>query len=318
MAKTAIHAEIDALTTALADRGINLKRSDVIEAVAKARGHRNAHEMMANARPTSDIVETSDEHHPFAATEAEADPDLKAQLELREIEVAELRQNLERMERMSFFDWPSWNKTIKGLKKHSHHKKEPISDDDLLLFRLAVTDNTCKSSASERSSAEYMVMDLARKRGAAILARLDRAEELAGLGEKMEGPLLDKMATLYEVTATRDGDTFQEYFFVQDDEDPDTVGTLLAAKSFSIEDLHTLIPDGGDLDAEGRAEELRGDMDTFRTEEASISLPISKVINALKRGEGSVIMHTEIMRMAGQMDIDPRGTKSYIYPTMEG
>ena len=316
--KTELHKEIDGIHAALRARGVDLKRSDVIESVAVARGHRNAHEMMAAAQQEDKA------DNPFArevpeSTPDEGEHDLRHQLRLRTLEVEQLREDIECTEMRSNFDWVSWKKTIKAMKKAAHHGKDPISDEDLMLVRMAVSDNHCKSSSAERSSAEYRVMELAKKRMPAILSRLDAAEELLGKGEIMTGPILDAIKDMMQVEANRDGDLFDDYFLPDPDSDldEDQQGVLRAAKAFSIDDLHTLSGTDED-DVEERIDEIRADMDNCDTGPASVRLNVAEAVEALRRGEGSILLHRELMAMARQVDIDPRGKKGVIYPQHEG
>ena len=316
--KTELHKEIDGILEALQARGVTVKRSDVIESVAAGRGFRNAHQMMAAAQ------KAEEDEHPFAEDVAMSNnnedvSELRRQLNLRNLEIEDLRLDIGNMERMSIFDWVGWNKTIKAMKKAAHFGKDPISDEDLHLVRMAVSDNHCKSSSSERSSAEWRVMELAKKRLPAILSRLDAAEELLGKGEVVTGPILDAIKDLVEVEANRDGDLFDDYFLPDPDSDlnVDQQGVMRAAKAFSIDDLHTLSGiDEGDM--EERIEELEADMDSCQTGPASVRLNVAEAVEALRRGEGSILLHRELMAMARAVDIDPRGKKGVIYPKHEG
>lgn len=316
--KTELHNEVDGLLNALRDRGVEVKRSDVIESLAKARGHRNAHEMMAAAKES---VMAADEH-PFAEEEhvSAEDIDLRHALRLREIEIAQLRDDIDSTERRSNFDWVGWNKTIKAMKKASHHRKDPISDEDLLLLRMAVSDNHCKSSSSERASARYRVQELAEKRMAPLLARLDQAEELLGKGEVITGPVLDALGTVMQVRANRDGDEFDCYFLPNPDHelDEDGQGVMLAAKAYSIDDLHTLHGMDEDATLEDIAEDLRADMDSCHIEPADVVIDVRQAVEALRRGEGSVLLHSKLIMLAAEAGLDPRERKGIIYPKMEG
>ena len=315
--KTELHKEVDGILEGLRARGIEVKRSDVIESMAKARGHRNAHEMMAKAK--------DEDLHPFAEEKSsnagisQEDRDCHEQLRLRTLEVEQLREDIESMERMCIFDWVGWNKTVKAMKKASHHNKAPISDEDLNLMRMAVSDNHCKSSSSERSDAEYRVMGLAKKRMPAILARLDAAEELLGNGEVMAGPVLEALKGLREVEANRDGGLYDDYFLPDLDSelDEDQQGVMMAAKAFSIDDLHTLTGTAED-DIYERIEELEGDMDSCQVGPASVSINVIEAVEALQRGEGSVLLHNQLLAMAREVGLDPRGKKGVIYPKHEG
>lgn len=315
--KTELHKEIDGIHAALKARGVDLKRSDVIESVAVARGHRNAHEMMAAAQ------NAKEDDHPFAETTATPsdanDGDLRHQLRLRTLEVEQLREDIECTEMRSNFDWIGWKKTIKALKKAAHHGKDPISDEDLMLIRMAVSDNHCKSSSAERSSAEYRVMELAKKRMPGVLSRLDAAEELLGKGEIMTGPILEAIKGMLEVEANRDGYLFDEYFLPDPDSDLDEhqQGVMRAAKAFSIDDFHTL-SDTDEDDWEEIIQDLETDMDSCQTGPASVHINVAEAVEALRRGEGSILLHKELMAMARAVDIDPRGTKGVIHPKHEG
>ena len=186
-------------------------------------------------------------------------------------------------------------------------------------MRMAVSDNHCKSSSQERGNAEYRVMDLAKKRMSAILSRLDAAEELLGKGEIMTGPVLEAIKNAQEVIANRDGHNYEVYFLPDDesDLDYDQQGVMRAAKAFSIDDLHTISGTDED-DMEMRLMELEADMDSCRTEPASIHVNVAKAVKALRRGEGSILLHKELQALARQLDIDPRGNKGVIYPIHEG
>lgn len=316
--KTELHKEIDGVHEALKARGIDLKRSDVIESMAVGRGYRNAHEMMAAAQ------RKEEDEHPFAeeaptTSQSDEDLDVRHQLRLRTLEVEQLREDIRVTEMWSNFDWIGWNKTIKAMKKAAHHGKDPISDEDLHLLRMAVSDNHCKSSSAERDSAKYRVQRIAEKRMPAILARLDAAEELLGKGEIITGPILEAIKDMVEVTANRDGDLFDDYFLPDPDSDldDDQQGVLRAAKAFSIDDLHTL--SGADEDdILERIQELEADMDSCQTGPASVHINVAEAVEALRRGEGSILLHKELMAMARAVDIDPRGNKGVIYPKHEG
>lgn len=316
--KTELHKEIDGIHAALKARGIDLKRSDVIESIAIGRGFRNAHEMMA-AGQKEDKADNPFVEGTSQSTTDEDELDLRHQLRLRTLEVEQLREDIECTEMRSNFDWIGWKKTIKAMKKAAHHGKDPISDEDLLLVRMAVSDNHCKSSSAERDSAQYRVMELAKKRMPAILSRLDAAEELLGKGEIMCGPVLEAIKGMLEVEANRDGDLFDDYFLPDPDSDldEDQQGILLAAKAFSIDDLHTLSGTDED-DIRERIEELEADMDSCQTGPASVRINVAEAIEALRRGEGSILLHKELMAMARAVDIDPRGKKGVIYPKHEG
>lgn len=316
--KTELHKEIDGILEALQARGVTVKRSDVIESVAAGRGFRNAHEMMAAAQ------KAEEDEHPFAEDVAmphdnEDVSDLKRQLNLRNLEIEDLRLDIGNMERMSIFDWVGWNKTIKAMKKAAHFGKDPISDEDLVLVRMAVSDNHCKSSSAERSNAEWRVMELAKKRFPAILSRLDAAEELLGKGEVMTGPILDAIKDMLEVEANRDGDLYDDYFLPDPNSDltEDQQGIMMAAKAFSIDDLHTLSGSDKD-DIDERIDELAADMDSCEVGPASVRINVAEAVEALRRGEGSILLHKQLMAMAREVDIDPRGKKGVIYPKHEG
>ncbi|MBS7671756.1 hypothetical protein [Croceicoccus gelatinilyticus] len=309
--KTKLHTEIDGLYNTLKARGIEVQRCDIIEALAAGRSFRNSHEMMAAARKAESATPLNT---PSADLATGASTDTLTKLIA---ERDQLREDIDRLERACHLDWPAWNKTVKGLKKHTHHGKQPLADDELHLLRLAVSDNHAKGSAGERSSAEYRVMEFARRRMPALLARLDRAEELLGEGECLSGPVLDLVAKAMQVDATRDGDTHSETFLPDYDafEDLDDQATELAAKGFSIDDEYSLAEG---FEPEDRYENLRSDMDTFECEAACITLPVGDVVRALKTGEGSVLLHTRLMALGRELGLDPRGVAGTIYPVDEG
>ena len=305
MTKTAINNEINALHKELKARGVDVKQSDVLEAMAKAKGFRNSHVMMASEPK-------ADELHPFPADSQTNDQDISLLI----VERDDLREELESSERMSIFDWRNWTKSLKGLVKHSHHGKGPISDETLEIFRLAVADNTCKSSSAERGNARHKVQQLAEKFGPGILARIDAAEEAAGKGLKLDGALLNKVATLYEINATRDGETLNDFFYPVGDEDPETTAINIAAKSYGIEDIYKPIDD--DEDESDMLDMLKGEFDTFECIPATITLSIPDMVAALKKGEASVEVNIAIRKIAQLSGIDPRGKGDVLYPKFEG
>ena len=152
-----------------------------------------------------------------------------------------------------------------------------------------------------------------------ILSRLDAAEELLGKGEIMTGPILEAIKGMLEVEANRDGHLFDEYFLPDPDNDLDEhqQGVMRAAEAFSIDDFHTL-SDKDEDDWEERIQELEADMDSCQTGPASVHINVGEAVEALRRGEGSILLHRELMAMARAVDIDPRGTKGVIYPKHEG
>lgn len=303
--KTQLHNEIDGIHKALAARGIALKRADVIEALASARGFRNSHAMLAAAQPIdppAKIIEAADcSEQPLSAVRAERD---------------QLREDIASLERICHLDWPAWNKTLKSLAKHSHHGKIPLDDDALELLRLAVSDNHAKSSAAERHAAEYRVMEFARRQMPGLLARLDHAEELLGKGPTISGPVLEAMRSAMIVQANRDGDSFEQVFLPPNDEaDPDAIGVELAAKSFGIAEMFRA--DEG-YDEYDRAQGLEAEMDSCSTDAAYLTIQVADCIDALARGEGSSLMHNSLMQMARDLGLDPRGAAGVIYPPDEG
>lgn len=303
--KTELHREIDALTAALADRGIDVQRSDVIESVAKARGHRNAHEMMA-ATKKSAATKTATE----PANEDSKDPeeaDLRFQLMCRDTEIAQLREDLHHTRLFSHFDWQSWGKVIRTLKVSAHHRKAPITDENLNMLRAAEANNTCKSSAADRDQARYDVQRLAEKLMAPLLVRLDMAEEMLGKGDIFNLPALTAIKGLLEVRASRDGNTHEECFIPNEhcDLDYDNQGVMLAARAFDILGLESISMRVVEDDENELADELRADMDSCHVEEAAVQLSVKSAIEALERGEGSVLLYRTLMDMAARAGIDP-------------
>lgn len=237
---------------------------------------------------------------------------LNKRIAVLETEGAELRDTLTSYETIGCFDWTKWNKTLKGLKKHSHFSKEPLSDEDLDLLRAAVADNHSKNSEADRHEAKRRVSLIAEKKMPALLARLDRAEELLGKGEIMSGPVLSHVKNAWKVEATRDGESVDFTFLCNEGEDPEVEGVMHAAKSFSLDGIHAIY-DNSDEGFEEHIEDLRSEMDTCQVFKADISLPLGEAVDALQRGEASVLVHTRIQAMARRLGIDPRriGTSPY-------
>lgn len=237
---------------------------------------------------------------------------LNKKIAVLETEGAELRDILTSYENIGCFDWTKWNKTLKGLKKHSHFSKDPLSDEDLELLRAAVADNHTKDSEADRHDAKRRVSLIAEKKMSALLARLDRAEELLGKGEIMSGPVLSHVKNAWTVEATRDGESVDFAFLCNEGEDPEVEGVMHAAKIFSLDGIHAIY-DNSDDAFEEHIEMLRAEMDTCQVTKADIALPLEEAVNALERGEASVLVHTKVQAMARRLGIDPRriGTSPY-------
>ena len=314
--KTELHLEIEAITKALKDRGIDVKQSDVIESVAKARGHRNAHEMMASASkatPAATLVPITEPTDP-------QDADLRFQLMCRETEIEQLREDLRSTRLFSQFDWQSWGKVIRTLKVAAHHKKEPIGDEQLDMLRAAIANNTTKNSSGARDQARYNVHRLAEKLLAPLLVRLDRAEEMQGKGSVFDLPALRAIKGLLEVRASRDGDVHEECFIPNEHNtlEDENQGVMLAARAFDILDLSSISMRADEDDENELAEELRADMDSCYIEEANVTLSVREAVEALERGEGSVVLYRKLMAMAAKAGIDPHDNAWVISPKEPG
>ena len=73
-------------------------------------------------------------------------------------------------------DWAAWTK---DLRKAAVRDSEPLDDEKMNVFRHAVADNHCKSTASERYECQYRVETFAKRYGRQIVARLDASEARA-------------------------------------------------------------------------------------------------------------------------------------------
>ena len=244
--------------------------------------------------------------------------ELKHRIRILETEDAELRDILNSYERTGCFDWTSRTKTLKGLKKHSHFGKGPMSNEDLDLLRLAVADNHVKSSEAERDNAQGRVRQILDKGLPSLLARLDHAEELLAKGEVMTGPVLDTLKDVMEVKANRDGHTYDAYFLPDTNSDltADQQGILEAAKAFEIDDMSSMPEIGNEYEFE-KIDLLESDMDNCETLPADVHLSVKEAVEALSRGEASVLVHRELHTLARQAGILPRGSISS-YENNEG
>jgi len=302
MMKTKLHKEVDAQLKFLKERGIDVKRSDVIESMARAKGFRNAHEMMAS--------EKKEDIHPFAEEQHEVPSyDDKAKIRALELEKEELQLDIENLEKLSGIDWVEMKKSGKMLRKQSHFGKDPLDDERLHLLRLAVSDNHSKNCESERSSARHKVHGLAEKCLPGLLARLDMAEEALGKGEIFSGPILEALKDAQSVTAHRDGSNF-DAVFLPDERDNYHHAVQLAAKAFSIEDLSSLM-DAESLDEDEKHQELVEDMDSFEMDPAFISINVKTAVEHLKRGEGSALLYSTLMALGRQLGLNPRDISQY-------
>ena len=171
---------------------------------------------------------------------------------------SERDEAIERHQQTLRCDVPDWRQWEADLKKASHKRQDPISDEILHQFRHAVADVHCKSTSSEKWEVTYRQERYVKKHLGGLLARLDRAEEAlreAGLAPKeiarksredaaetlaaieavtARHPDRD-MPGLYEVDATRDGEVCREIFRVEDGQDPEDAGRAIAAKAFRLE-----------------------------------------------------------------------------------
>lgn len=204
-------------------------------------------------------------------------------------------QNLE-IENQSLVNLaPDWRKWEKDLKKASHKRKDPISDEDLYRLRLAVADNHCKSSSSERAEVEYREQRYISKHLGALLCRLDQAEEALRLAdiapvsierkrpddaqemisviEKIEAQAKEGETGLYEIRVVRDGEMMNE-IFVADEEEAKTKGHKLVAEYFRMEiDLY---------EKDGNYEEIEYECDTYSLTPVKLPKTISILNNARK------------------------------------
>lgn len=312
MKKTNTHKEINDLLKNLRDRGVTIKQSDVTEALAKTKGFRNSHEMMKAAKEQEDhpidVITGSKSH------KSNHKDDKSTKLKMMKIERDELLSQLEQFEELSKYDWATWRKSLKGLPKTSHHNQDPIDDDALKAFRLAVANNTVKSKRGERESAEYAVMQMAKKYAPAILARLTRAEELLGKGQVIDGPVLENISNIYEVTAVRDGEEISKIFYCDEKEKAQNKAVIIAAKMLNIEDQYS---DEDGYDENERIEMLQSEFDMFSCETSTLKIDAIKMAKALQKGEASVEINLALKKLAMEAGIDPRKKSDIIYPLME-
>lgn len=272
MTKTAVHARIDKLQRALAARGIKIKRSDAIEAVANLDGYRNSHEMMASANGERRV-----DAQAISIEEASA---------LRG-EIADLKDEISAIIRMG----PDWQKFERSLKKASHHSQGPLSDGDLEMLRHAVADNMSKSCAAERNEARRRQALCAERMLPALLARLDKAEadSLASLSDALRS-----LTQLHQVQATRDGDICDEVYVASEDEARER-GIRIAAKAFSIS---AALEDSfaGD-DIESRLDFVEGEFDTFEFSRPVLQIDSIELQDACDRGEALTYINNAIIRL---------------------
>lgn len=214
---------------------------------------------------------------------------LAALLHLERQRAEEIQNRLETTLRIDVPDWRSWEK---DLKKASHKRQDPVSDEILHQIRHAVADVHCKSSASERSEVDGRQMRYVEKHLGGLLARLDRAEEAlrdAGLApkeiaRKPKDDAAERLAAieavvprragslipdLYEVDATRDGTRCREIFRVSAAEDPENRAREIAAREFRM-DLEEHRDEDGTLDG------FDGECDSF--EVSPVSYPEAAAI----------------------------------------
>lgn len=252
-----------------------------------------------------------------------------AQLRLKDAELEDVQNRLESTLNIDVPDWRSWER---DLKKASHKKLDPISDEILHQFRHAVADVHCKSSSGERATVELRQQRYVDKHLGGLLARLDQAEDAlreAGLApakimRKSEQAASERLAAieavspthergavpgLYEVDATRDGDRCHEIFQVHGDEDPEDRGRAIAAKAFRM-DIALLRNEDGDLS------DFDSECDTFTVQPVQYpgaAAIISDALAELSRGSdfryGMPMDHpARIKLLAAREQIVPKPT----------
>lgn len=172
------------------------------------------------------------------------------------VSMARLEKSRRAHETTLRLDVPDWRAWHKDLKKASHKRQEPISDEILHQMRHAVADVHCKSSDSERSEVEWRQRLYVEKHLGGLLARLDRAEEAlreaglapAEIARRSKDDAAETMAAidavsttgdrempgLYEVEATHDGEKFHEVYRVGTHELHEDRGRELAAAAFRM------------------------------------------------------------------------------------
>lgn len=240
----------------------------------------------------------------------------------------EAKERHETTLRIDVPDWRAWNKS---LKKASHKRQEPISDEILHQMRHACADVTSKSSSSEKSEVVHRQARYVEKHLGGLLARLDRAEEAlreAGLApaeiqRKSKEDAAEMLAAieavatrraedflhnLYEVDATRDGSVCREIFEIETGQDPENVGRGIAAKEFrmTLDDYK---------DEEGQFDDFDSECDTFsvwpvkRPEEVGIIADALAVLSSTSFSYGMPSDHPARIKLLAAMDrITPKPT----------
>lgn len=271
------------------------------------------------------------EEMPSVQPSLSARADTAAELHMARVE----REDVEhKMEQILACDVPDWRRWEKSLKKASHKKQDPISDEILHQFRHAVADVTSKSSSSEKFEVTYRQQRYVEKHLGGLLARLDRAEEAlreagiapAEISRKSKDDASERLAAieavdsrrggqpvlnLFQVNATRDGETCDEIFEIRNDDDPEEVGRKIAAKAFRMDIYDFRNENGGH-------EDFDGECDTFSV--APVLYPevagiIDDVLILLaSSGLGSGMTHDHPARvklLAAASKVRPKATIQY-------
>lgn len=221
---------------------------------------------------------------------------LAASLAVAQARLVKSREGHEQTLRLDVPDWRTWEK---DLKKASHKRQDPISDEILHQFRHAVADVTSKSSSSQKFEVTYRQQRYVEKHLGGLIARLDRAEEAlreAGIApteisrkssadaaellaaiEAVSGRMAGKpIPGLFEVDATRDGNRCREIFRVSEDEDEEDRAREIAAKEFRMD-----LDDFRDEDDEDDISSFDSECDSFYVEPVLMPDAASIISDAL-------------------------------------
>lgn len=233
----------------------------------------------------------------------DAGADVAAELFMARVERDEAIESHATTLRIDVPDWRTWEKS---LKKASHKRQDPISDEILHQMRHAVADVTSKSSSSEKFEVRYRQDRYVEKHLGGLLARLDRAEEAmreagiapAEIARKSKDDAAEMLAAietvttsragmqmpgLYEVHATRDGSRCHEIFRVEDDQDPEDRAREIVAKEFRM-DLE-------DFRFEGSLDGFDSECDTFDVQSATYPEEAAIIGDALGILSASILPH---------------------------
>lgn len=290
--KTAIHKEADRMIGRLEKMGISLSRCQAFEALASAKGFKNVQAMMAAEKSSAPniITDQNPTSNDINALKSE-NADLRRHNQDLECDASLLHRFT--------YDWKEWNRLIKSA---SHQKSNPLEEDKLDLLRLAVADNHCKSSKGDRSSAEHRVMELGRKFLPALIARLDKAEEMLGKSKNQSPDSASiNLKNILKIEATRDGFDFTGYIENQNDDDKNRFAAAQAcAKAFNIEENISDSRENSDTEAE-QADEVIDDLDTFSIDPMSLEIDIEMILEAIEKGEGTVLLLNQLHDKAKQV-----------------